>query len=291
MQATIHNEFLTLTVDTHGAEAVSVKNKAGEEMLWSGDPAVWSGHAPILFPWAGNYGDAFTYKGKTYPGGRHGFARHMEHTLLQAQGDTIKLELRSNAETAKRYPFDFVMTTVYQLVGQQVQLHVTVENKSEEAMPFGLGFHPGFAIPFDDAHTTQDYEFRFDKVESPICIDTMPNGLVSGKCGFFGTNIQKIQLTDELFANDSFCLTGLNSNTLGIYEKDTGRYINCEISGYPYTLLWSALTPKVQFVCIEPWRTLPGAEGGSAELSAHPAAKILQPGESDTTTLKINFAR
>ena len=29
MQATIHNEFLTLTVDTHGAEAVSLKNAAG----------------------------------------------------------------------------------------------------------------------------------------------------------------------------------------------------------------------------------------------------------------------
>ena len=31
MQATIHNEFLTLTVDTHGAEAVSLKNAAGQE--------------------------------------------------------------------------------------------------------------------------------------------------------------------------------------------------------------------------------------------------------------------
>ena len=35
MQATIHNEFLTLTVDTHGAEAVSLKNAAGEELLWT----------------------------------------------------------------------------------------------------------------------------------------------------------------------------------------------------------------------------------------------------------------
>ena len=41
MQATIHNEFLTLTVDTHGAEAVSLKNAAGQEMLWQADPAVW----------------------------------------------------------------------------------------------------------------------------------------------------------------------------------------------------------------------------------------------------------
>ena len=50
MQATIHNEFLTLTVDTHGAEAVSLKNTAGQEMLWQADPAVWKRHAPILSP-------------------------------------------------------------------------------------------------------------------------------------------------------------------------------------------------------------------------------------------------
>ena len=51
MQYTIENEYLRLTVDTHGAEAVSVVNKAtGAEMLWCGDPAVWGRHAPILFP-------------------------------------------------------------------------------------------------------------------------------------------------------------------------------------------------------------------------------------------------
>ena len=53
MQATIQNEFLSLTVDTHGAEAVSLKNAAGEELLWQADPAVWKRHAPILFPYTG----------------------------------------------------------------------------------------------------------------------------------------------------------------------------------------------------------------------------------------------
>ena len=76
MQATIHNEFLTLTVDTHGAEAVSLKNAAGEELLWQADPAVWKRHAPILFPWTGKLpGGTFEAKGKTYKGGQHGFAR------------------------------------------------------------------------------------------------------------------------------------------------------------------------------------------------------------------------
>ena len=50
MQAVLRNEFFTLTVDTLGAEAVSLKNAAGEEVLWQADPEVWPRHAPILFP-------------------------------------------------------------------------------------------------------------------------------------------------------------------------------------------------------------------------------------------------
>lgn len=291
MQATIQNEFLTLTVDTMGAEMVSVKNKNGEEMLWCGDPSAWSGHAPILFPWAGNYPDGYTYQGKTYPGGRHGFARRMEHTLVKADGDTAVFELRSSAETLEKYPFDFVLTTTYELIGWQVRLSVTAKNESGEQMPFGIGFHPGFAVPFDDQHDTEDYEFRFDKLENPVMLAALPRGLMTGKCSLLGTAMDKLQLTDHLFDNDSLNLTSLNSKTIGIYEKDTGRHISCEIEDFPYVLLWSANTEKVRFVCIEPWRTMPGVEGDIQELSEHPAAAVLAPGESDTTVLKIDFAR
>ena len=39
---TIENDILRLTVESLGAEAVSVIHKpTGAEMLWSGDPAVW----------------------------------------------------------------------------------------------------------------------------------------------------------------------------------------------------------------------------------------------------------
>ena len=132
MQATIHNEFLTLTVDTHGAEAVSLKNAAGQEMLWQADPAVWKRHAPILFPWTGKLtGGAFTHKGKTYPGGQHGFARDVEHTLLCAEGDTIRLELRSDEKSkAERFPFDFVLTSTFRLEGRTVHHTLTMPPRS-----------------------------------------------------------------------------------------------------------------------------------------------------------------
>ncbi len=55
MRYSIENDTLRLTVDTHGAEAVSVIHKpTGAELLWSGDPSVWGRHAPILFPYTGS---------------------------------------------------------------------------------------------------------------------------------------------------------------------------------------------------------------------------------------------
>lgn len=185
MQYTIENEYLRLTVDTHGAEAVSVVNKAtGAEMLWCGDPAVWGRHAPILFPYTGKLtGGKMIAKGKEYAGGQHGFARDVEHTLLKAEGDTIQLELRSDdAIKAERFPFDFVLTSTFRLDGKTVHHTLTVRNPGTEELRFGIGYHPAFNIPFDAQHTTTDYEFRFDQPESPVILDARPNGLLSGKC-------------------------------------------------------------------------------------------------------------
>ena len=293
MQATIHNEFLTLTVDTHGAEAVSLKNAAGQEMLWQADPAVWKRHAPILFPWTGKLtGGAFTHKGKTYPGGQHGFARDLEHTLLRAEGDTIQLELRADdAIKAERFPYDFVLTSTFRLEGKTVHHTLQVTNPGTEELRFGIGFHPAFNVPFDAKHTTTDYEFRFDQPESPMILDAYPNGLLTGKCGYRWKNEQSIPLTDDLFENDSFCMAGLRSRTLGIYEKDTGKGIVCNVEGYPYTLIWSAPAKPVRFVCIEPWHSLPGEENGPIDWEQRPCAAILKKGESWSTTLSTTFVR
>lgn len=293
MQAVIHNEFLTLAVDTHGAEAVSLKNAAGEEMLWQADPAVWARHAPILFPWTGKLpGGAFVHDGRSYKGGQHGFARDMEHTLLRAEGDTIELELCSNEDIkAERFPFDFRLVSTFRLEGKTVHHTLTVQNTGSGELRFGVGYHPAFAVPFDAAHRAEDYEFRFDIPESPVIIDARPNGLLSGKNYYRWKNTKCIPLTEHLFDNDSFCMAGLRSGRLGIYEKDTGRCVVCNISGFPYTLIWSAPKKPVRFVCIEPWQSLPGAENDPQEWSERAAAACLAPGEEYAVTLSTAFER
>ena len=127
-------------------------------------------------------------------------------------------------------------------------------------------------------------------MESPLCLGTQPLGLLHGSCYYLGDNIDRIPIDEALFAGDSHCMTNLNSDTLGIYEKDTGRAVVCSIKDFPYTLLWSK--PGVpQFVCIEPWNSLPSMEGSGTDWMKKPAAAILAPGEEWSTTLTTRFVR
>ena len=165
-----------------------------------------------------------------------------------------------------------------------------VENTDDSPIRFGIGYHPGFSLPFDDKHTFSDYELRFSSLESPICAVTAPRGLVNNEVYFLGSNIRSIPVTDGMFDNDSHCMLNIQSESLGLYEKDTGRGVVCSLEGFNYCLIWSKPgTP--QFICIEPWNSLPSYEQGSSVWAEKPAAAILEPGCRWSTTLSTSFVR
>ena len=296
MQATIRNDFLTLTVDTHGAEAVSVQNAQGQEMLWQGDKSVWGRHAPILFPWTGKLaGGILTHAGKSYKGGQHGFARDLEHTLLSDGPDAIRLELRSDEQTkTNRFPYDFVLESTFRLDGKTVchTLTVTCPETAAEPLPFGIGYHPAFAVPFDSQPHTTDYEFRFRPAREP------GDPGLPGPTGFCRGGATTSGRTHSPSSSPTSCLPTTVSawrdcaaKRWASMRRTTGRSVTCRIAGFPYTLIWSAKTDKVRFVCIEPWHSLPAAEADGPSWSKRAAAAILEPGQQWQTTLFTTFDR
>lgn len=292
MEYVIENDYLKATVTTWGAQVKSVVRKCdGVEHIWQADKAVWGYHAPILFPHTGKVVDGIIHaKGQDYPSGQHGFARLKDHTFVSRTRDSVVLELVSNEETLAIFPYKFRLTSTIRLENDTLHHTLTVTNLDEEVLPFGIGYHPAFTIPFDDQHVATDYELRFAEMESPLCISCQPNGLVRGKMYYLGTNIDAIPIDDKLFEIDSHCMCNLNSKTLGIYEKDTGRAVVCNIEDFPYTLIWSKPgMPK--FVCIEPWHSIPSAEKSSTDWNRKPAAAILAPGQVWSTTLSTSFVR
>ena len=289
---TIENEYLKVTVTTYGAQVKSAIRKCdGAEHIWQADPAVWKFHGPILFPHCGKLVDGkLEAKGQIFESAQHGFARLMEHELVEQTEDVIVLELCANEETMTHFPYEFSLISTFTLEGDTLHHTLTVENWDEDTLRFGIGYHPAFNVPFDDKHVATDYELRFSEMESPICINCLPTGLTQGNHYYLGSNITSIPVDEQLFANDSHCMVNLKSGKLGLYEKGTGRGVVCDISEFPYVLIWSKPgMPK--FVCIEPWHSLPSPEGGSKIWTEKPAAAILDPGESWSTTLSMSFVR
>lgn len=292
MEYILENEYLKITVTEWGAQLKSVVRKCdGVEHMWQADPAVWGYHAPILFPHTGKVVEGkLQAKGQTFAAKQHGFARELTHPLLRRSRDTLVFLLQENETTLQRWPYRFRLLSTFRLEGDRVHHSLTVENTDAEQMHCGIGYHPAFTIPFDENHSYRDYELRFSQMESPRCLSCLPNGLVTERSYLLGSNLRSIPVDETLFANDSHCMVDLRSETLGIYEKGSGRGVECSLSGFPYTLIWSK--PGVpKFVCIEPWLSLPSPEGGSVVWQEKPAAWILEPGESSTVTLTTRFVR
>ncbi len=293
MEYTIENEILRVTVTTWGAQVKSVLRKSdGVEHIWSANPAVWGYHAPILFPYTGRLKDGrMEARGKNIETKlQHGFARTSEHTLVRHTADSVVLELTDSPETLAIWPWKFRLLSTFTLDGDTLRHTLTVENRDDVPFSFGIGFHPAFALPFDPSHSATDYELRFDRLESPLCLETAPLGLVTGRCYYLGKNIRTLPIQDGMFNNDSHCMVNLCSKTLGLYEKGTGRGVVCSIEGFPYCLIWSK-PGMPEFVCIEPWNSLPSPKDGSCDWEEKPAAARLQPGGAWSTTLATAFVR
>lgn len=294
MDFVLENDCLKVIVTTQGAQVKSVVHKRdGVEHIWCGDPEIWGFHAPILFPYAGRLKDmTMEVKGQVLENcPAHGFDRNIEHTPVRWDKQFVELELTENAETLALWPYRFRLVSTFTLEGDTIHHTLTVENPGKEDISFGIGFHPAFAVPFDDTHQATDYVLRFESVESPLCMDISNGGLVGDKFYYLGKNIRQIPVSEALFADGGHFMTGLSSRTLGLFEKDTGRGVVVSIRNFPFVVLWSkeGMTPR--FVCLEPWNSTPSPFYGNSKWEEKPAAAVLAPGEDWSTTLSTSFVR
>lgn len=292
MEFMIENDLLQVTVTQWGGQIKSVVRKSdGVEHIWNGNPDIWKFHTPVLFPYCGKVKDGkMEIRGKLVENAPpHGVVRTLTHELVSHSADSLTLTVSASEDTLTIFPYQFRFLSTFRLEGECLHHTLTIENTDIEAFSFGIGYHPGFTIPFDTQHSALDYELRFSDMESPICMET-PTGLLNGRYYVMGNNIRTIPVTEGMFDKGSHCMVNLRSKTLGIYEKDSGRAVVCEISNYPYCLIWSQPgTP--QFICIEPWHSLPSTEDGDYAWEKKAAAAVVQPGESWFTTMKIAFIR
>ncbi len=248
----LKNDLLKIGISPLGAELRSIIHQQHDiNYLWTGDTRFWGKFAPVLFPIVGALKeDSYIFDGSTFSLGRHGFARDKEFTLLSNDETIATFELNSDAETLRRYPFEFILRITYRLQNDTLITTYHVMNKSEGDLYFSIGAHPAFSIPIGEGLRFEDYYLEF---ETPEITGRWPleNNLIGQAPLPLLNHEQKLPLNHDLFRSDAIVLKELRSTSVSLRSDKSERGITCHFEGFPYLGIWSA--PEAPFICIEPW--------------------------------------
>ena len=250
---TLKNEWLKVEISETGAEYQSIlRLDTGLEYLWQGDPAWWNRRSPILFPIVGRLKDGtYTYQGKEYALGGHGFARDMIFTVVEQSDTQVKLQLCSNEATRAVYPFDFELYVIYTLEGKGVTCDYEVVNCTDGDMYFSIGAHPGIRLPLLPDESWADYVIRFSEKETKETWCFRDGGM-QWKTEPCLVDTDTLEITPHMFDQDAIILKGLASTQVSFEGRTNGHRVTCEFSRYPTIAFWSA-APNAPFICMEPW--------------------------------------
>ncbi len=291
MRTKIQNKTASAEIESLGAQLMSLKNAEGTEYLWQGNPAFWSSRAPVLFPTVGNVrGGTTIINGKPYALKRHGFARNLEHSVLDSGANFITYSLKDSEETRKLYPFVFELRVTYRLVENGLTTEFAVFNRGDKELPFGIGGHPGFRCPLVPGERFEDYRILFEKEETADCptIDIQTGLIDFHKRHTVLRGEREISLRHDLFVNDALVFDALESTKVKVVSRVSGRGVEMDFAGYPMLGIWSPLG-EAPLVALEPWAGCATAKDEDDVFTHKRYLNVLEPGESKVFTFTVKL--
>ncbi len=280
----LKNNLFLVNVSKNGAEILSIHNLINNtEILWNPDLIFWNRVSPVLFPIVGKLkNNSYTENGNKYSMLQHGFARNLEFEIIQHTENSISMQLTSNEETLKQYPFDFCLNISYILVQNCLDIHYSVKNLSAVDMPFSIGAHPGFAI---DKPLNQ-YKLVFDQ---PLTADRhlIADGLYTGESSPTMQNTHELLLSDELIQHDAVVFKNVPFYRVTLCELDNTPVVSVSSSDFPHWGFWSK--PGAPFFCIEPWAGLADSINATGNLRDKEGIQLLESNQTKQFSFSIEM--
>lgn len=286
----IENEYISVAINSSGAELSSLKLKAdGTEYLWQADPTYWGRHAPVLFPIVGRVLDnEYMMDEQVYKLSQHGFARDMEFTLISSDEQQAVYQLQYNEKTLEKYPRKFELNITYILKDHDVIIQYQVKNHDDKDMHFSIGAHPGFRCPLEAGECFEDYYLEFSQHETiDKCI--LENGFISNQTKTALANEKIIPLSYELFKEDALVFKGLQSDVITLKSHKSNKTVMMKFTDFPYYGIWSKPEGGAPFICLEPWYGVADHIAGNKKFIEKAGIRVLKPGENFTCQYSIGI--
>ncbi len=281
----IKSSQLTVKINPLGAELTSIIDRNNEEYMWSGDPDVWSGVAPVLFPITGLLRDGYTLiKGERCEIPKHGFARQSLFEVVEHSESSCRLRLTDNDSTRSYYPFSFQFDVVFTVNGNDLNVQYDVTNTGDEPLPFSVGSHPAFQFPTSNV---ENYRLRLDTPDSPALSEVTEDGLVvPGDKPFKLSGESDIQITPTLFDHDALVFLNNQIRCVTLIHDDTAR-LKMHWTSTPNLGIWAK--PNAPYVCIEPWQSYADSPTSPRDFYLKPGIRCLSAGQSDSDGYQITI--
>lgn len=264
------------TIDPLGAEVIDWQVD-GRPLLWSADPVIWRRTAPLLFPIVGRArGGHLSISGRDYPIGVHGFAADSSFTVLETRPDEAALELRDNDATREAFPFGFRLVVSYRVGENTLEVSLRIENSDASALPYAVGWHPGFAVPFS-AGARQEHRVEFEHEERPDVPVITPDGLFSDRRRTLPLCGRGLAMTDEVLEAEALCFLNARSRSVRLVAPD-GAAIRMSLEDFPHLALWSR--PGAPFLSIEAWTGHGDPDGFAGDIWEKPSMRRLEAGSA-----------
>jgi galactose mutarotase-like enzyme len=278
---------MTAEIDPRGAQLSILRTGAGNDLLWNGDPNVWVGRAPLLFPIVGVLaGGVYRLGGKIYPLSRHGFARDKVFGLQNSSPSAAAFKLQADESTYAVYPFQFELDVRYELSGATLSLTTSIRNLGAADMPASFGYHPAFRwpLPFGQPRASHYIEFEADEPAAMRRIDAA--GLLTPVRHPTPIADRRLGLTDALFEPDVLIFDRIKSRSVS-YGGHQGPRLRIEFPDAAYLGVWTK--PGAPFICIEPWHGITDPEGFSGDFMQKPGVQALKAGGSFVAKMDITL--
>ena len=300
MRKFLENAFLKVEIDTFGAEIKSVMSKAdNREYMWYGNPKFWGRTSPVLFPFVGSLKDKkYTWKGREYPMGQHGFARDNEFALVEQTENAIWFSFSSNDETMKVYPFAFRLMVGYTLEQDTVRVTWKVENPADETMYFSIGAHPAFLCPVHRTKTADGTSLQGSKTGYKLYFEGADEIHHHGNDAVTGMSLNedlvlplqnhRATITEDFFDRCTYMVEGSQTRCVGL-EDEAGNPIVRVMFDTPLFAIWSPEKKNAPFLCIEPWYGRCDAADFTGDISMRKYTNELPAGEVFTGGYAMQF--
>ncbi len=284
----IATDELTADVALLGAELRRLDDSSGNALLWDGNPAHWTGRAPLLFPIVGGLaGDVFRHHGREYALPRHGFARRSLFTLVDRDPAHVTLRLEDDDATRAAWPFAFRLDVTHRLAASTILTTAEVTNLSDEPMPTAFGFHPAFRWPLPGAGPRSAHVITFEEQETSPLRRLDRSGLLSPTPLPTPIVDRTLPLDDALFLDDAMIFDRPSSRRL-TFGTDAAS-LEVGFDGMPHLGLWTK--PGAGFLCIEPWQGHADPAGYDGTLAEKPGMLSLAPGRTHRFAMSATSIR